>query len=311
MRKALYRLTLRQLQVFRAVCAHLSYSRAAEELALTQSAVSQQVRQLEEQLGQPLFDYVGKRLYLTAAADSLLAASSDIFARLDSLDMSLSTLQGSLQGELRIAVVSSIQYLTPHLLAAFRQRYPQVSFRLEVTRRSQVIQRLQNNEDDVVLMALVPEDRALAFFPFLNNPIIAVAHPQHPLADGKERPLAELESQLVLQREPGSGTRKACDEFLQSKRVHLRETMQMGSSESMVHGALAGLGIALVTEHAVAGWLRQGELARLHFSGLPLYRSWCAVHARGKRMSPVSEAFLGYLREEQSEVRRIAERFGC
>ncbi|HDZ58370.1 MAG TPA: LysR family transcriptional regulator [Pseudomonas xinjiangensis] len=309
MRKSLLRMTLRQMQVFRAVCSTLSYSRAAEDMALTQSAVSQQIRQLEEQVGLPLFEYVGRKLYLTEAANSLLEASDDIFIRLESLDMSLSTLQGSLMGELRIAVVSSIQYFTPHLLAAFRKRHPAVSFRLEVTSRGEVIQRLRDNQDDLVLMGLVPEDRALEFFPFLDNPIIAVANPTHCLAGRTDLQLNELEASVVLQREPGSGTRKACDEFLQEKRVHLRQTMQLGSGECMVHGAIAGLGVALVPTHAAAPFLRSGELIQLAFPGLPLYRSWCAVHARGKRLSPVAEAFLTYLREERAQIRQLAQRF--
>jgi DNA-binding transcriptional LysR family regulator len=278
-------------------------------MALTQSAVSQQVRQLEEQVDQPLFEYVGRKLYLTEAATSLLAASDDIFTRLESLDMSLSTLQGSLQGELRLAVVSSIQYLTPHLLAAFRDRYPGVIFRLEVTSRAQVIQRLRDNQDDVVLMGLVPEDRALEFFPFLNNPIIAVASPDHPLAGRPRLALAEMERFMVLQREPGSGTRKASDDFLQEKRVHLQQQMQIGSGESLIQGAIARLGIALVSEHGAAPFLRSGELARLSFAELPLYRSWCAVHARGKRLSPVAQAFLDFLRTERALIRTLAERF--
>ncbi len=309
MRRSLLRMTLRQLQVFQAVCRNQSFSRAAEEMALTQSAVSQQVRQLEEQVEQPLFEYVGRKLYLTEAATSLLAASDDIFTRLDSLDMSLSTLQGSLQGELRLAVVSSIQYLTPHVLAAFRQRYPDVSFRLEVASRGQVIQRLRDNMDDVVLMGLVPEDRALEFFPFLNNPIIAVANPRHPLAGRSRLSLAEMEQATVLQREPGSGTRKASDDFMQEKRIHLQQQMQLGSSESQIQGAVAGLGIALVSAHAAAPFLRNGDLVRLDFAELPLFRSWCAVHARGKRLSPVAQAFLDHLRSQRAQIRTLAERF--
>jgi DNA-binding transcriptional LysR family regulator len=302
-------MTLRQLQVFQAVCRNQSFSRAAEEMTLTQSAVSQQVRQLEEQVGQPLFEYVGRKLYLTEAATSLLSASEDIFARLESLDMSLSTLQGSLRGELRLAVVSSIQYLTPHLLAAFRQRYPDVTFRLEVASRGQVIQRLRDNMDDVVLMGLVPVDRALEFFPFLDNPIIAVANPRHPLAGRPRLALVEMEQAAVLQREPGSGTRKASDDFMQEKRIHLQEQMQMGSCESQIQGAVVGLGLALVSAHAAAPFLRNGELVRLDFTELPLFRSWCAVHARGKRLSPVAQAFLDHLRTERAQIRMLAERF--
>lgn len=308
MRKALMRITFRQLQVFRSVCSHQSYSRAAEEMALTQPAVSLQIRQLEEQIGQPLFDYVGRKLYLTEAASSLLAASADIFDRLDSLDMSLSRLRGSLQGELRLAVASSIQYLTPHLLAAFQQRYPEVSFRLEVNRRSQLIQRLQRNQDDIVLVAMVPEDRALEFFPFLNNSIFAVARPDHPLATAGSNhlPLQMLEEHTLLQSEVGSGTRKICDEFLQQHRIHPGRVMQMGSAESLIQAAIAGLGVALVNAHSVAPFLQQGSLVRLDFNDLPIQRSWCAVHARGKRLSPVAEAFLAFLKEERALVRKLA-----
>ena len=310
MRKELHRITLRQLQVFRTLCSTLSYSRTAEEMALTQPAVSLQMRQLEELVGQPLFEYVGRRLYLTEAANLLLAASTDMFNRLDILDMQLEALQGTLHGELRLAVASSIQYLTPHLLAAFRQRHPQVSFRLEVSTRAEVIRRLRDNLDDLVLMEMVPADRALDFFPFLNNPVIAVAAPDHPLAGRRQLKLAELESQTVLLREVGSGVRKACDEFFQQKRVHLQQVMEMGSGETVVQAAIAGLGIGLVAAHSASAWLRSGQLVQLDFVDLPLFRSWCAVHARGKRLSPVAEAFLAFLREERALVKQLAVPFG-
>src|SRR5690606_10286778 len=278
-RKELHRITLRQLQVFRTLCSTLSYSRTAEEMALTQPAVSLQMRQLEELVGQPLFEYVGRKLYLTEAANLLLVASS-------------------------------IQYLTPHLLAAFRQRHPQVSFRLEVSTRVEVIRRLRDNLDDLVLMEMVPADRALDFFPFLNNPVIAVAAPDHPLVGRRQLKLAELESQTVLLREAGSGVRKACDEFFQQKRVHLQQVMEMGSGETVVQAAIAGLGIGLVAAHSASAWLRSGQLVQLDFSDLPLFRSWCAVHARGKRLSPVAEAFLAFLREERALIKQLAAPFG-
>lgn len=310
MRKELQRITLRQLQVFRALCANLSYSRTAEEMALTQPAVSLQMRQLEELVGQPLFEYVGRKLYLTEAATLLLTASEDVFSRLEILDMQLTALQGTLHGELKLAVASSIQYLTPHLLAAFRQRHPQVSFRLEVSTRSEVIRRLRDNLDDVVLMEMVPADRALDFFPFLNSPVIAVAAPDHPLAGRTALQLAELESHAVLLREVGSGVRKACDEFFQQKRVHLQQMMQMGSGETVVQGAIAGLGIGLVAAHSASAWLKSGQLVQLDLVGMPLFRSWCAVHARGKRLSPVAEAFLDFLRGERTMIKQLAAPFG-
>lgn len=309
MAQSLLRMTLRQLQVFRAVCASRSYSRAADAMSLTQPAVSLQMRQLEELVGQPLFEYVGRKLYITEAASSLLSASDDIFERIDNLDMQLSALQGTLQGELRLAVVSSIQYLTPHILAAFRERYPQVGFRLEVCTRAQIIQRLRDNRDDLVLMGMVPADRALEFYPFLNNSIIAVAAPSHPLAGHTELPLGALENHMVLQREPGSGIRKACDEYFQQKRVHLQQVMQLGSGESIAQGAIAGLGVGLVSAHGAAPWLQNGQLVQLGFAELPFFRSWCVVHARGKRLSPVAQAFQDFLKEEREVIKELAQPF--
>ena len=192
-------------------------------MALTQPAVSLQIRQLEELVGQPLFEYVGKKLYLTDAAEALLKTSTDLFQRLESLDMQLSDLKGSLQGQLRLAVESSAKYITPHLFKAFQNLHPEVSLSLTVVNRTQVIKRLADNRDDLVIMSLVPQDMALEFLPFLNNPIIAVAPPDHPLCNAAKLALKDLEPFPLLVREPGSGTRKACEEFFQQRRAHFAD----------------------------------------------------------------------------------------
>ncbi|XQR91287.1 LysR family transcriptional regulator [Stutzerimonas urumqiensis] len=303
------RMTLRQLQVFNAVCVSRSYSRAAEVMSLTQPAVSLQIRQLEELVGQPLFDYVGKKLYLTDAADALRRASGDIFDRLESLDMQLSDLQGSLQGQLSLAVESSAKYFTPHLFAAFRRQYPDVGLQLTVVNRAQVIKRLSDNRDDLVIMSLVPDDMALEFFPFLNNPIVAVAPPEHPLCRAAKLSMQDLERYALLVREAGSGTRKACEEFFQHKRVHFAQTVEVASLDAQKEGVAAGLGLALLPRHAVSLELATGVLRELPVEELPLYRSWCVVHARGKRLSPVAQAFFAFIRDERAQISALAERF--
>jgi DNA-binding transcriptional LysR family regulator len=309
MRNSLMRITLRQLQVFRAVCETLSYSRAAESMALTQPAVSLQMRQLEELIDQPLFEYVGKKLYITDAASSLLNASNDIFQRLDELDMQLSDLRGSLKGQLRLSAESSAKYLSPHLLAAFQRRYPDVSPLLRVVNRAQILHRLSENKDDLVIMSLVPEDMAVEFMPFLNNPIIAVAPVEHPVCQIDNLTLKDLQEWTLLIREPGSGTRKACEEFFQQKRVHFTKTLELNSQEAQREGVVAGLGLAFLPRHAVHLELKAGVLRELPVKELPLYRSWCLVHARGKRLSPVAQAFVDFIREERSVISAIAKRF--
>ncbi|MGE4404050.1 LysR family transcriptional regulator [Pseudomonas sp.] len=303
------RMTLRQLQVFRAVCESRSYSRAAEEMALTQPAVSLQIRQLEELVGQPLFEYVGKKLYLTDAAEALQRASTDIFGRLDSLDMQLSDLQGSLQGQLNLAVESSAKYITPHLFAAFRRLHPEVSLQLVVVNHAQAVRRLNLSRDDLLIMSQVPADMPLDFLPFLNNPIVAVAPPEHPLCARGELQLQALTAYPLLVRESGSGTRKACEEYCHQKRAHFAQILEIGSLDAQREAVIAGLGLALLPRHAVYQELAQGLLRELPVAELPLFRSWCAVNLRGRRLSPVAQAFLGFLRSERELIAGLARRF--
>lgn len=309
MRKSLMRMTFRQLQIFRAVCESRSYSRAAEEMALTQPAVSLQIRQLEELVGQQLFDYIAKKLYLTPAAEALLRASEDVFGRLEALDMQLSDLQGSLQGQLSLAVESSAKYLVPHLFAAFREQHPEVSLQLAVVNHAQAVRRLSASRDDLLIMSQPPGDQALDFFPFLNNPIVAVAPPQHPLCALEKLRLSDLTSFPLLIRESGSGTRRAGEEYCHQKRAHFAQTLEVGSSESQVEGVIAGLGLALLPRHAVRLELAQGLLRELPVEELPLQRSWCVVHVRGKRLSPVAQAFRDFIRGERAQISRLEQRF--
>ncbi|MBE7928179.1 LysR family transcriptional regulator [Pseudomonas saudiphocaensis] len=303
------RITFRQLQVFRTVCETRSYSRAAEEMALTQPAVSLQIRQLEELVGQPLFEYLGKKLYLTDAAEALQRASTDIFGRLDNLDMQLSDLRGSMQGQLNLAVESSAKYITPHLFAAFRREHPEVSLQLLVVNHAQAVKRLSVSRDDLLIMSQVPTDMDLEFLPFLDNPIIAVAPPEHPLSHAAKLSLQDLTAWPLLVREPGSGTRKAGEEYLRQKRAHFAQTIQVASLDALCEGVIAGLGVALLPRHAVHLELASGLLRELPVAELPLYRSWCLVHPRGKRLSPVAQAFFTFIREERSQISALAMRF--
>lgn len=309
MRKSLMRITLRQLRVFNEVCDLRSFSRAAEEMALTQPAVSLQIRQLEEVIGQPLFDYVGKKLYLTEAAEALQGASRDIFGRLESFDMQLSDLQGSLQGQLKLAVESSAKYFLPHLFAAFKRKHPEVSLVLSVVNRAQALRRLSDNRDDLLIMSMVPQDMDLEFLPFLTNDIIAVAPADHPLTAPDELRLQALEPWPLLIREAGSGTRMACEVFLKEKRVHFGQTLEVGSAEAQREAVIAGLGLALLSRHAVVGELRSGALKVLPVAELPLRRSWCLVRAKARRPSPVAAAFLAFIRNERAQLSDLAERF--
>ena len=246
---------------------------------------------------------------MTEAAEALQLASRDIFGRLENLDMQLSDMLGSLQGQLKLAVESSAKYFVPHLFAAFKRQHPEVNLQLTVVNRAQAVRRLSDNRDDLVIMSMVPQDMGLEFLPFLNNPIVAVAPAEHPLCMQGPLRLQDLEPYTLLMREQGSGTRMACEEYFKEKRVHFNQTLEVSSNESQRECAVAGLGVALLTRHAVSLELATGLLRELPVEELPLYRSWCVVQAKAKRLSPVAHAFLGFIRSERLQISALVERF--
>lgn len=291
----LNRLTLRQIQVFLTVTRLNSYSKAAEELALTQPAVSAQIRQLEDVVGQPVFDYLGKQLYLTPAGAALQRAGRDLTQRLVALEMEIAELRGVMQGTLTLAIESSAQQFMPIELAAFCAEHSAVSIALEVVNHSEALRRLRENFDDLVVMGQVPTDRALTFIPFRDNELIAVAPPQHRFANSAEITLLQFAGETLLTRETGSGTRKAFESYCLQQSVLFPKRQQLGSLEAIKQGVRAGLGVAVLPRDMCARELRDGKLVAVNVRGLPLRRSWCAVYPRGKNLTPVAAAFLKHL----------------
>jgi DNA-binding transcriptional LysR family regulator len=291
----LHRLTLRQIEVFLAVARVRSYSRAAGELALTQPAVSAQIRQLEALVGEALFDYLGKQLYLTPSGEVLERAGRDLMQRLVTLEMELAEQRGVMQGALNLAVESSAQYFMPGALKTFCDLHPAVGVQMRVVNHAEALKSLAENSDDLVVMGLVPDDRALAFVPFRENTLLAVARPDHALADVTEIPLLQLVGQTLLLREPGSGTRRAFETHCHQQAVRMQRVQQLGSLEAVKQGVAAGLGIAVLPQESCATELADGRLVALDVKGFPLRRSWCVVHPRGKHLTPVAQAFLSFL----------------
>lgn len=296
------KMTLRQLSLFDCVARHMSFTRAAEEMCLTQPAVSIQLKQLEEHMGLPLFEKVGKKMFLTEAGAELQNACDDIFSRLDSLEMSLTQMKGIMHGRLRIAVVTSAKYFAPHLLGEFHRNYPEVDISLVVTNRDQVLQRLYANEDDLVLVAQVPDDGRLLSYPFLDNPMVPVVAPDHPLAGSKGLKADVLASDTFLMREQGSGSRKAIEDHLRELGVQLSRKMELGSSETIKQGVMAGLGLSILSRHSIALELATGCLVELDVETFPWVRSWCVVHHRDKKLSPAAQAFVDHLISNREQV---------
>ncbi len=299
--------TLRQLQVFESVARHLSFTRAAEELYLTQPAVSMQIKQLEQQVGLPLFEQLGKRIYLTEAGEEVRRYAQRISAELRDLGDGLEALRGLNSGRLRLTVASTANYFATDLLAAFTRRQPGITFQLEVTNREGVIRRIQDNEMDLAVMGRPPEGLDVAAEPFMPNPLVVVASPEHALADGSFVPLERLQEEVFVLREPGSGTRNAVQRMLEDRGLHLRGGLEMTSNEAIKQSVQANLGLGVVSIHTVALELELGRLQVLNVEGFPLEREWYLVHRAGKRLSPAAEAFRRFILDEAHQHWQLPE----
>jgi Transcriptional regulator len=294
--------TLHQLKVFEATARHGSFTRAAEELFLTQPTVSMQVKQLTKAIGLPLFEQVGKRLFLTDAGRELFSTCQEIFGKLEQLEMSIANLKGMKQGRLRLAVITTAKYFLPRLLGPFCQKYPGVDISLTVTNHERVIERLGNNQDDLYVMSQLPENIDIVAHPFLDNPLVVIGPKTHPLAKEKNISLKRLAEETFIMREPGSGTRRAFQKLLDDQGLSVRVRLELGSNEAIKQAIAGGLGLAVLSSHTIAHDGSMGELMAFDVEGFPIPRKWYVVHLSGKQLSVVASTFLDYLQVAAAQM---------
>lgn len=285
------RITFRQLETFATVARLGSFSRAAEALHLTQPAVSLQIRQIADTLGLPLFEQLGRQVILTDAGEELQVTVRALECEWDRLESAIEGLKGLRRGKLRVALVNTAKYFLPRLLGAFTQCYPDLEIALEIGHRAQIVERLRQNLDDLTIMSLPPDDLPIVAIPFLDNPYVVIAPLGHP-AIGRKVPLAALAREDFLLREAGSGSRLAVDTHLQALGVRLRVRLSLASNEAIRDLVAAGLGLAILSQHALGARPAQDGIAILDVEGFPLLRSWYAVHRAGKRLSLPVQAFM-------------------
>ncbi len=291
-------ITIRQLQVFEAVARQLSFTRAAEELHLTQPAVSMQVKQLESSVGLSLFEQLGKRVFMTQAGETMLRHAQTVMRHLATAREEMDELKGVDSGRLRIAVASTVNYFATRLLATFARLHPSVQITLDVTNRETLLQKLEDNQPDIVLMGKPPKDLDLDADAFMDNPLIMIARPDHPLSKRRSIALKELNEETFVVRESGSGTRIAMERFFDQKSFAPSATIEMTGNETIKQSVDAGLGLAIVSVHTVELELTLERLIRLDIRGMPIMRRWYVGHRRGKRLSPTAQAFRQFVLDE-------------
>ncbi|HEY9052882.1 MAG TPA: LysR family transcriptional regulator [Gammaproteobacteria bacterium] len=298
-------LTLRQLEVFEAVARFESYTRAAEKLHLSQPAVSMQIKQLEESVGLPLFEQIGKKIHLTHAGREFFVYSQGISQLLDEAENVIEELKGVQSGRLAISVATTASHFATRLLAAFAKRYEGVTISLDITNRESLRRQLENNEPDLVIMGQPPDGVDIESEIFMENPLVMIAPVDHELVKEKNIPLKRFANEHFVVRETGSGTLSAIERFFDVHGVPFHTGIEMSSNEAIKQAVEAGLGLGIVSIHTLELELETGRLVILDVEDFPIMRHWHIVQRSGKRLSPVAQAFKQFVLDEAEHFIRL------
>jgi LysR family transcriptional regulator, low CO2-responsive transcriptional regulator len=290
-------ITIRQLKIFESVARNLSFSRAAEDLHLSQPAVSMQIKQMEDHAGLPLFSQAGKRIALTEAGKVMLRHSMVILADLKAAELSINNLKAGGAQRLRVGLVTSGSYFFPHLIGAFLHDKHDVELDLTVRSRDQLIALLRSDQIDLAVMIHAPDDPAIVAEAFAPNPFVLVAAPTHPLASERNIPYVRIAHECLIVRESGTDTRSAANATFGNHESTPR-FMEIGCAEAIKQSVMAGMGISFLSAQAVQSEVRAGLLTVLDVQGFPLKRHWCVVHRADRHLPPAALDFRQFLLTE-------------
>jgi LysR family transcriptional regulator, low CO2-responsive transcriptional regulator len=301
-------ISFRQLRLFKALAETGSVTAAARVMHVTQPTASMQLKELSNAVGMPLFEFVGKKIYLTEAGKSLASSANSISQEWESFEQTISSMKGLKTGSLRIAVVSTAKYFIPRLLGTFCAEHKDVDISLEVLNRDAVIARLEGNLDDMVIMTQPPYHLDIEDEIFLDNPLVCIAPKNHPLIDRKLN-LGDLINEDFIIREIGSGTRMFCDVFFQKNKFEPKIRLTLGSNEAIKQSVAGGLGLSIVSIHSLTENDLKDTLTILNVSELPINSQWHIVTLKGRRLSPIARVFHDHLIKKGNEITLNTEKF--
>ena len=293
-------ITFRQLRLFLALAETGSVSGAAKLMHVTQPTASMQLKDITESVGLPLYEVVSKKIYLTDMGKELATTARAIAQSWDSFEQNADAVKGLSRGKLNVAVVSTAKYFMPRLVGSFCQKYPEIDVSLEILNRDGVVQRLRDNMDDIYIMSKPPSDLDLSDEAFMPNPIVVIASTMDPLVKRVAVPLNELSKKRFILREKGSGTRMAGDQFFSKRKFRADVRLELGSNEALKESVAGGLGLGLVSKHALHGLMKEHGVSIIDVEGFPLPSAWHIVHPASKKLSPLALAFKQHLSKEIS-----------
>ncbi len=295
-------ITLKQLKILEAIVAKASYTEAAKSLFMTQPAVSMQVKQMESLIGLHLFDRDGKKVSPTQAGRELLYYAENIRQQIEEASQVMEELRGMKRGKLHLTMAATANYFAPQLIAAFHHEYPAAQVTLKVRNRTGLLNALNHNDTDMVIMGQPPQGHKLIGIPFIDNPLVVIAAPSHPLAKRKHIALTEIAGEAFILREDDSGTRMAVENFFAKHDLQLTTSMEMNRTEAIKQAVMAELGLGIVSLHTLDMELTLNRLIILNVEDFPIMRQWHIVHRSGKRFAAIPEAFKNFVLQHAKDL---------
>lgn len=293
--------TLHQLQIFLKIVQTESVTRAAEELHLTQPAVSIQLKNFQDQFEIPLTEVLGRKIYITDFGREIAEAAENIINQVYAINYKTSAYKGQLSGRLKISVVSTGKYIMPYFLTDFMKQHSEIELLMDVTNKNKVVESLVNNEVDFALVSILPDTLKIEKLDLLQNKLFLVNDMKTKFKKGVSISEIFTDSPLIF-REKGSGTRQTMVSFIERNNISVLKKMELTSNEAVKQALLAGLGCSIMPLIGIRSELQNNELQIIPIKGLPIKTTWSLIWLKGKKHSPVSLAFLDYLKKEKAQI---------
>lgn len=293
--------TIHQLRIFLKITETLSITKAAEELHLTQPAVSIQLKNLQDQFDIPLTEVVGRKICITDFGKEIAIAAENILNQVYAIDYKTMAHKGQLSGRLKISVVSTGKYVMPYFLSGFLNQHDGIELLMDVTNKFKVIESLEKNEVDFSLVSVLPENLKIDKIELFRNKLFVVSNTSKVFTN-KLYDKTIFEKIPLIYREQGSGTRHTMEKFIRKNNLPVRKKMELTSNEAVKQAVIAGLGCSIMPLIGIKNELQNGELQIIPVKSFPIMSNWNLIWLKGKQHSPVAASFLNYLRKEKNQI---------
>ena len=295
-------ITFRQLRLFSCLAQTLSVTQAARMMHITQPTASMQLKEMNDNIGLPLFEVISKKVHLTSLGKELAKTAREMTSQWEAFEQHVTQMQGLTKGNLKVAVVSTAKYFVPKLLGSFCSKYPEVDISLEILNRDGVIKRLEDNSDDIYVMSKPPLHLDLEDQILMPNPLCMIAFKGHPLTNKKNIRLQDLKDERFILRELGSGTRMSSDIHFKQKKFTPNLLLQLGSNEAIKKAVASRLGVAVISIHALDQFDYEKEISVLNLQDFPINSQWHLVFLKGKALTPIAKAFYEHVLIESKHL---------